>query len=217
MELHNRTTAATTIQSAWRAKAERRAFAPTWEAHQRAKREAAAAAAIQAGWRAHVARRHAAARAAARAVLARHAPMLRARLALLRARRAAVGLQRAWRLQQFRHARAVLALQCAARGWLARRRARRILDAAARIQASWRGHLVRRAAGRSGREARQRLEAAAAAAESAPHKRIGARAKEALKVLLASKSCAQVRRRGLGWHVGGGLRAGGVASSTRAQ
>jgi hypothetical protein len=47
MELHHRTMAATMIQSAWRARAERRAFAPTWEAHQRAKAEAAAAAAIQ--------------------------------------------------------------------------------------------------------------------------------------------------------------------------
>jgi hypothetical protein len=47
MELHNRTTAATTIQSAWRARVERHAFAPAWDAHQRAKREATAAATIQ--------------------------------------------------------------------------------------------------------------------------------------------------------------------------
>ncbi|KAI8475158.1 MAG: hypothetical protein J3K34DRAFT_517600 [Monoraphidium minutum] len=192
MELHNRTTAATMIQSAWRARAERAAFAPVWGAHQRAKAEAAAAGVIQRAWHAHRFRSMLGARAAARAAITRNLPFIRARLAYLRARRAALQLQRAWRDHQFARARAALALQCAARGALARRRARRVIESAVRIQAAWRGHAVRRSAGRSGREARQRLEAAAAAAETAPHRRIGARAKEALKVLLASKSCAQV-------------------------
>jgi hypothetical protein len=245
MELHHRTMAATLIQSAWRARAERAAFAPVWAAHQRAKAEAAAAVAIQKvrapvepdwrrdgngcllgwllaflgfrtrcrladrrpcrpspspsfptlppqAWRAHAFRRQLQGRLEARAAIARHLPMLRARTALLRTRAAAVAMQRAWRLQAARRAAAATVLQAAARGWAARAAARARSAAAARIQAAWRGHAVRRAAGRTGRDARARLQAAAAAAETAPHKRIGARAREALKVLLASKQCSQV-------------------------
>ena len=61
------------------------------------------------------------------------------------------------------------------------------------VQACWRGHMMRRKAGAVGSRARQRLAAASAAAEAAPHKKIGVRAKEALTVLLASKQCSQVR------------------------
>ncbi|GBF95503.1 hypothetical protein Rsub_07853 [Raphidocelis subcapitata] len=192
MELHHRTMAATLIQSAWRARVVRHVFEPVWAAHQRAKAEAAAAATIQRGWRARCFRAQLAERLEARAVISRHVPMLRARLQLRRARAAALAVQAAWRLQAARRAVAAVALQSAVRGWLARRRAERIRDAAVLIQAAWRGHRVRRRAGRNGREARARLEAAAAAAECAPHKRIGVRAREALKVLLASKQCTQV-------------------------
>ncbi len=60
------------------------------------------------------------------------------------------------------------------------------------LQALWRGYCVRRASGRSSKEARARIAAAAEAAQAAPHKRIGVRAKQALEVLLASKQCSQV-------------------------
>jgi hypothetical protein len=56
--------------------------------------------------------------------------------------------------------------------------------------------MVRRSSGVLGSRARQRLAAASAAAEAAPHKKIGVRAKEALTVLLASKQCSQVRIEG---------------------
>jgi hypothetical protein len=129
----------------------------------------------------------------ARAVISRHVPLFSARMALSRTRTAAVALQRAWRAQAARRAAAATALQAAVRGWIARRRAQRALEGIVKIQAAWRGCRVRRESGRNGREARARIEAAAAAAAAAPQRRIGARAREALKVLLASKQCAQVR------------------------
>jgi hypothetical protein len=60
------------------------------------------------------------------------------------------------------------------------------------LQAVWRGYKVRQRSGGAGRDARQRLAAVSAAAAAAPHRRIGARTRAALDVLLASKHCSQV-------------------------
>jgi len=136
-------------------------------------------------------------RQAALRVIARYLPMLRARLALIRMRRAAVALQRAWQQQLAVRSQAATQLQAATRGWLARRRVAAAVAGVVRLQALWRGHKVRSECGRKGREARAKLAAAAEAAKKQPQKQLGERARAALKVLVNSKQCSQVRWPGL--------------------
>lgn len=72
-------------------------------------------------------------------------------------------------------------------------------------QAAWRGYAVRKRDGRAKREARRRLQAAAADARRSPSRQIGNRAREALELLLRNnKNLVQVRPSAVGcrWRLG---------------
>ena len=89
-------------------------------------------------------------------------------------------------------AHAAVTLQRAVRGWLQQRSFHRSMRALIRLQARWRGLLVRRAADTWQREARRRVQAAAEVAEAHPHLRLGTVTQSALDVLLASTSLTHV-------------------------
>eukprot|EP00198_Chlamydomonas_reinhardtii_P006104 XP_001695440.1 predicted protein [Chlamydomonas reinhardtii] len=175
--------AAMRIQAHWRGYQARKAFAPVWREHRDSQRERQAALAIQTAWRSYTARRdYCRQREALRVIGAVLVPLHRARRELRR-RRDAHQVQ----------LRAVLAIQAGVRMWLARRRLESAVQAAVQIQAAWRGYAVRKRDGRAKREARRRLQAAAADARRSPSRQIGNRAREALELLLRNnKNLVQV-------------------------
>eukprot|EP00887_Chlorella_sp_A99_P006848 scaffold2.g6848.t1 len=132
--------------------------------------------------------------AAARAVIAPWAAAFCARCRLLRARRAAITLQRWWRREFARRQAAAVRIQAAARQLLAQRQLERSRAAATAIQAAWRGHHARATQPKRKKlaEARKRLAAAWAAAPGLSHRSLGARATAALQGLLAARAPAAV-------------------------
>lgn len=101
--------------------------------------------------------------AAALAVIAPWAETFKARTWFLRARRAAPVLQAWWRREFARRQAAAVAIQAAARCWLAQRQLQRSRAAALRIQTAWRGWHVREAHPRRKQLADIRTRLAAAA------------------------------------------------------
>jgi hypothetical protein len=117
---------------------------------------------------------------------------------------------------------AVVCVQACVRGWLVRSELARLERGIVRLQALWRGHAVRKGLAAEAQRARRRLQEQQAAAveqqrqqrrqqqqqqqqsqqqplplpsargAAAAKRSIGARAREALSVLLASRTCAQV-------------------------
>eukprot|EP00798_Chlamydomonas_sp_ICE-L_P021535 gene21535-28526_t len=116
----------------------------------------------------------------ARAVLTRWVPVFKARLVLLRARRQArIRMTAAATIQSVVRMRQAQKLAVLKRASITR------------IQALWRGQLVRRQAVRSFAELRKRMATSRLAADKAPHKRMGVRVQEAVAILLSRKQPEQ--------------------------
>ncbi|KAG2492393.1 hypothetical protein HYH03_009339 [Edaphochlamys debaryana] len=182
-EYINKIRAAMKLQSFWRGYVARKAFAPVWAEHRRNAAKRQAAIVIQAAWRGYQARQ-----AHARVVQALDVFGLLL-VPLWRARRE----RRALHCEYATQHQAAVTIQAYMRMWLERRQLLAATKACVRIQAAWRGYSVRARDGRAKREARRRLEVAAAEAQKAPHRHIGNRAREALELLLrSSKNMVQV-------------------------
>ncbi|GIL67632.1 hypothetical protein Vafri_20977 [Volvox africanus] len=178
------TAAAKRIQAWWRGLLVRKAFLPIWNRHKELARQRRATVVIQSAWRAYSTRtKYRRVLHAVRIIASVLVPIFRARreLALLRS---------------VHHARmrAAITIQKGVRRWLARRHFLQAVAAAIKIQAAWRGHMVRARNTRPRlQDLRRRLEQAADEARGAPQRQLGHRTREALDVLhRPNKNLSQV-------------------------
>ncbi|GLI66525.1 hypothetical protein VaNZ11_010395 [Volvox africanus] len=178
------TAAAKRIQAWWRGLLVRKAFLPIWKRHKELARQQRAAVAIQSAWRAYSTRtKYRRVLHAVKIIASVLVPIFRARreLALLRSAHHA-------------RVRAAITIQKGVRRWLARWHFLQAVAAVIKIQAAWRGHMVRARNARPRlQDLRRRLEQAADEARGAPQRQLGHRTREALDVLhLPNKNLSQV-------------------------
>ncbi|CAD7701025.1 unnamed protein product, partial [Ostreobium quekettii] len=180
--------AARRIQAHWRGILVRKWTKPILEAARQRRREQWASGVILKAVHRRRAIRRAARLAAARRTLSRWAPAFLDRCRLLRARRAATTIQRAWRRSLRRRHDAAVAIQAGVRRWLAVKKHKSDVASIIKLQALWRGRMARMRAGAKFGRVRRRLRERAAEARLRPERRIGARCRAALEQLCRSRT-----------------------------
>uniref|UniRef100_A0A7S4IHQ8 Calponin-homology (CH) domain-containing protein n=1 Tax=Odontella aurita TaxID=265563 RepID=A0A7S4IHQ8_9STRA len=99
-----------------------------------------------------------------------------------------------YHLHRRRLVRVVVTAQRVVRGFLARRRAERIMKGIVRLQSAYRGQKTRLSSPKKVRLARKKIERANEAALAEPHMRLGVRTSVALHILQTSKRLAEVMK-----------------------